>query len=504
MSEAYVGSAQASGSGVGTLAIPYVSQQGTTLILGILLLDGSQTVWSVIDNAGNTWTGGDADDNHTATDWPPFRLAIFRAPTDQAISSVIITLTGGQNITAILGEYSGQLNSALNVGFSGNFIPVTRRTAALTPTITGQNFAVLFFYGSDVGIFTGPDAGGNQRQTVGGIALVDGPLDQATSSTVTNFTETVSQSSLTLSVNGFYYNRAEPEPQVQGDDCCAPQDPPAGPFNDFTELDQALFFPGATLRSSTVDRLNKNILEATLSPEFFNSGNFSQNGIVPLPVSPVDGYAYSRSELTYLWNWNNTGPESDIRLPIFGAHIDASGVVHLDVWRLPPGTFPRQTDDGSLHVIAVGSRQAQQPEVVDVPSVEPGAVARADGGASTVSFDSASAPLPPTVLFTVPVGGAGLYQITYSAKVQQVAQALSGLGGTNGFQATYTDANDLQELTTVPGPTNHDNLLTSTLNGTLNINVAENTDVVIQFDYVSQGTPAMIYSLDVSWRPVAA
>jgi len=96
-----------------------------------------------------------------------------------------------------------------------------------------------------------------------------------------------------------------------GCECCPSRRSAGRPFDDFTELDQFTFFPGQPLRASTLEVLNKNILEATLSPEIFAPVVYHNGDIVPLPVSAVDGYAYKREELTYLWNWNNTGPESE-------------------------------------------------------------------------------------------------------------------------------------------------------------------------------------------------
>jgi len=293
-------------------------------------------------------------------------------------------------------------------------------------------------------------------------------------------------------------------------ECCPPAIPPDGPFDDFTEQDIFTFFPGNTLRASTLDKLNKNILEATLSPEFFAPAIYHDGDIVPLPVSAVDSYAYTRPELSYLWSWNNTGPESEIRLPTFsgfvytdtaGGHVP--GQVHIEVWRLPAGHPPLETHDGSLRVIVIGSRQAQHPEVLDDGSNPPDDGGNpADSLSGSLVFTDLAAALPPTVLETIPAGRSGIVQITYTAKITRVASTSSVLGGTSGAQVSYADANDLQEVQTAPGPTDAGNLLTTTVNGQINVNAAENNDVIFQFDYTSVGATAMTYTLNIAWQAV--
>lgn len=294
-----------------------------------------------------------------------------------------------------------------------------------------------------------------------------------------------------------------------GCECCPVADPPEGPFDDFTELDQFTFFPGQPLRASTLEVLNKNILEATLSPEIFPPVVYHNGDIVPLPISPVDGYHYSREELTYLWNWNNTGPESEIRLPIFsgfvfnsaGAFSSVPGFVHTQVFRLPAGHPPEATTDGSLRVIVIGSRQAQHPAILDDGANDPGGgVSGTDLIQGSITLTAQGAAIPPTVLFTPPTGRGGQYQISYTAKVTQVATTSSSLGGANGFQVSYADMNDLQELLTPPTPVNAGNALSTQISGVIVANPAENTDVTFQLDYASVGTTPMQFSLEVNWK----
>lgn len=143
--------------------------------------------------------------------------------------------------------------------------------------------------------------------------------------------------------------------------------------DDFTELDLGFFFPGRTVRASELLTIKHNIDEAILSPEFFGPTDYADAATVPTPVSPVDGYAYSRSELQYIWEWSDTtnGGGSHLRLPLFVGNVDAStGLVKLRTWRLPPGG-PFVDDDntkGRIRVLTMANRQAIHPILESGPT----------------------------------------------------------------------------------------------------------------------------------------
>jgi hypothetical protein len=108
----------------------------------------------------------------------------------------------------------------------------------------------------------------------------------------------------------------------------------------FSELDPDLFLPGGSLRASTVLEIKHNIDEAVLSPEYFGPTAYADGSTVALPTSPVDGYAYLRSELQYVWDWSDTtpAPGNHTRLAVFSSNIDpVSGAVSLVAFRQIPG-----------------------------------------------------------------------------------------------------------------------------------------------------------------------
>ncbi len=145
---------------------------------------------------------------------------------------------------------------------------------------------------------------------------------------------------------------------------------PAAVANKFAEIPNALFYPGSLLPAGIGRQLFENIEEAALSPEFFGPTLYAPGSTIPTPVSPVDGYAYQRSELIYIWEWQRMdtggswphGGSDHVRTALFSALINQStGLVSADIWRLQPGgPYSEYTNTGILSVLVVAFRSAQQ------------------------------------------------------------------------------------------------------------------------------------------------
>jgi hypothetical protein len=136
----------------------------------------------------------------------------------------------------------------------------------------------------------------------------------------------------------------------------------AAPAPSFVELDISTFNPGSTLRASTLNRVQKNIRAAMLTPEFF-VGTYANGATIPVPTSPVDGYTYARSELQYIFDWHTTGPGAftSSRAVLFSASVDSSGVVHLSDYRFPSGASNWDLEhNGTIRVVVFGKRQLTQ------------------------------------------------------------------------------------------------------------------------------------------------
>lgn len=146
--------------------------------------------------------------------------------------------------------------------------------------------------------------------------------------------------------------------------------------NLFASLDPNLFMPGSTLRYTTVQQILNNLLEAICTPEFFGPTTHQNGDTIPLPTSTIDGYAYARSELFYIWTFTDTtnATGTNLRMASFGGQIDnTTGLVHLYGYRLPPGgpyTFEDQTQP-RITVITVARRAAQAAAALTAPTTNP-------------------------------------------------------------------------------------------------------------------------------------
>lgn len=77
----------------------------------------------------------------------------------------------------------------------------------------------------------------------------------------------------------------------------------------FTDLDIDQFMSGNPLRYDYMQDINENAKFSILRPEIFVNAGLKAGATVPVPTSPIDSYAYSREELTYMWFWtDSTGP----------------------------------------------------------------------------------------------------------------------------------------------------------------------------------------------------
>jgi len=126
--------------------------------------------------------------------------------------------------------------------------------------------------------------------------------------------------------------------------------------------------PGSSDRASIMLQLDKNVHEASASPEFFGPTDYAHGSTVSLPTSIIDGYTYSRAECVYLWEWSKTDNQtgSHLRVPALWAQIaPTTGVVTLKPYRLPPGG-PVILDDQTearISVTVIASRMSSNPSV---------------------------------------------------------------------------------------------------------------------------------------------
>jgi hypothetical protein len=74
----------------------------------------------------------------------------------------------------------------------------------------------------------------------------------------------------------------------------------------FTEILDTAFAAGSAVSDAVMKALSAVAKFAVVRNEQFY-GYYKNGEIVALPVSPADGYPYSRAELRYTWSWYWTG-----------------------------------------------------------------------------------------------------------------------------------------------------------------------------------------------------
>lgn len=123
-----------------------------------------------------------------------------------------------------------------------------------------------------------------------------------------------------------------------------------------------------------------------------------------------------------------------------------------------------------------------------------------------VNLAGQTAAITATTAYAVPSAGASRYLVTFVAKVTTAASVSSVLGGANGFQIKYTDANDSVVVTTgaianTSGLATNLNTTQATYSGTMLVNAKASTNIQYLMDYTSAGT-AMAFNLKINIQGV--
>ncbi len=108
-------------------------------------------------------------------------------------------------------------------------------------------------------------------------------------------------------------------------------------------------------------------------------------------------------------------------------------------------------------------------------------------------------PITATTIYAVPTPGTGMYRISWMATITTAATTSSVLGGTNGFQIKFTDANDSVVKTSNPSTVinSSTNATGTTISGVCLAYCAANTNIQYLFDYTSVGATKMAYDLSI-------
>ena len=117
-----------------------------------------------------------------------------------------------------------------------------------------------------------------------------------------------------------------------------------------------------------------------------------------------------------------------------------------------------------------------------------------------VDLTAQTAAIAATTAYAVPASGVGMYRVCWVATVTTAATTSSILGGTNGFQVTYTDADDSVVKTSVAANsiTSVANTTGTSISGALVVYAKASTNIQYTFDYTSVGATPMGYNLHIT------
>jgi len=115
----------------------------------------------------------------------------------------------------------------------------------------------------------------------------------------------------------------------------------------FTDMSTDWFTSGNPVRTDYMQNVNENAKFSILRPEIFEY-NVAPGTACPVPTSPIDGYGYGREELTYMWYFTDTGPDSGV-LRNWSTYVDPlSGIVNTT------NQYYRTNGTGTLATIVYG------------------------------------------------------------------------------------------------------------------------------------------------------
>lgn len=147
--------------------------------------------------------------------------------------------------------------------------------------------------------------------------------------------------------------------------------PAASPTPAFSEQDSALYSPGNTLRASSMLQLNKNVNNSANAYELF-SDLYTNGQTIPQYTSLTDGYVYSRSEMAFIWDFTNTGPDAFAtdRMVLGSASINpTTGLVSINMYRFQSGGSNWQLEHNGTIRVWIFCRRNVNAASVSAPTV---------------------------------------------------------------------------------------------------------------------------------------
>lgn len=149
-------------------------------------------------------------------------------------------------------------------------------------------------------------------------------------------------------------------------------------INGFFDLDDTVLDPDQPVTDDLMKKINHNSKAAAVRAEVIYMGFYKHGNTVGVPSSPVDGYAYARSEVMMIWQeYSNRAPAGGftpgLAAPPALASVNAgSGYIQFKQWDINDATgavslvthyhveggSTTVSNDGTIKVFAVCQRQS--------------------------------------------------------------------------------------------------------------------------------------------------
>jgi len=376
----FVGDTKNSGSSVSSLVLTRTCTVLNTLVVGIALADGSQSVSGITDSAGSVMG---VPVNH----WQPIggnrfgavRLEYWACRSIAAITSLTITLTGAQYIRAMVAEYSGVsafgVTGALQVNAYQNPHPTNNLVLIVSEEAVSSQLMVTFFAvgsinfgGTLVGIqrdqtqFSGslPGLSLAEQGTADANNLLDTEIAVAQLATAVNLAASNLQG-ITLLLSGGLTLRSQPG---------------------FCDIPDSSFASGQVCRGINLAKISENAELGMVRFEVFY-GTYRDGDTVNLPVSTVDSYSYTREECLYVWAPKSTvNPATgwasaeealwycNWQVDQWQSSLSPGGGVHCEEWYtwIHSSKPNSRTTDGILAVFTIAQRRQRDLILATTPS----------------------------------------------------------------------------------------------------------------------------------------
>jgi hypothetical protein len=198
------------------------------------------------------------------------------------------------------------------------------------------------------------------------------------------------------------------------------------------------------------------------------------------------------------WNWNNVNNSTFYGQTVFGWYSGQGGTTALDaglsraaagIVALGNGTAGDYSGTLKLTTINLQGKVADYNAIATVSNGVPSEYA-------TIDVTGQTAALTAQTLYTP--AASGMFRISWTADMTTADTTSSTLGGTNGFQVTYTSPTDSVSKTTVPGNsvTSAANTTGTAIGGCLVVYAKTGVAMTYSFGYTA-GTGNMAYELHV-------